>query len=106
MINFEYYTPTKIAFGRGVESRTGELARAFGAHKALIHYGGKSALASGLIGRIKASLDAAGMAHVEHFAGVELAVAVRVNRSAVVPGEAVVPNSRERAQRQQQRKHN
>ena len=65
MINFEYYTPTKIAFGRGVESRTGELARAFGAHKALIHYGGKSALASGLIGRIKASLDAAGVAHVE-----------------------------------------
>ena len=65
MINFEYYTPTKIAFGRGVESRTGELARAFGAHKTLIHYGGKSALASGLIGRIKASLDAAGVAHVE-----------------------------------------
>ena len=65
MINFEYYTPTKIVFGRGVESRTGELARAFGAHKALIHYGGKSALASGLIGRIKASLDAAGVAHVE-----------------------------------------
>ena len=65
MIDFEYYTPTKIAFGRGVESRTGELARAFGAHKALIHYGGKSALASGLIGRIKASLDAAGVAHVE-----------------------------------------
>ena len=65
MINFEYYTPTKIAFGRGVESRTGELARSFGAHKALIHYGGKSALASGLIGRIKASLDAAGVAHVE-----------------------------------------
>ncbi|MBQ8091843.1 MAG: iron-containing alcohol dehydrogenase [Pyramidobacter sp.] len=65
MINFEYYTPTKIAFGRGVERRTGELARAFGAHKALIHYGGKSALASGLIGRIKASLDAAGVAHVE-----------------------------------------
>ena len=65
MINFEYYTPTKIAFGRGVESRTGELARAFGAHKALIHYGGKSALASGLIGRIKASLDAAGVANVE-----------------------------------------
>ena len=65
MINFEYYTPTKIAFGRGVESCTGELARAFGAHKALIHYGGKSALASGLIGRIKASLDAAGVAHVE-----------------------------------------
>jgi len=65
MINFEYYTPTKIVFGRGVESRTGELARAFGAHKTLIHYGGKSALASGLIERIKASLDAAGVAHVE-----------------------------------------
>ncbi|MBP5211535.1 MAG: iron-containing alcohol dehydrogenase [Pyramidobacter sp.] len=65
MINFEYYTPTKIVFGRGTESRTGELAKAFGAHKALIHYGGKSAVASGLIGRVKASLDAAGVAHVE-----------------------------------------
>ena len=65
MINFEYYTPTKIVFGRGTESRTGELAKAFGAHKALIHYGGKSAVASGLIGRVKTSLDAAGVAHVE-----------------------------------------
>ena len=65
MINFEYYTPTKIVFGRGVEARTGELAKAFGARKALIHYGGKSALASGLIGRIKATLDAAGIGYAE-----------------------------------------
>ena len=31
----------------------------------LIHYGGKSAIQSGLIDRVKASLDEAGIPHVE-----------------------------------------
>ncbi|MBQ6374142.1 MAG: iron-containing alcohol dehydrogenase [Clostridia bacterium] len=63
--NFEYYTPTKVVFGRGAENRVGELARAFGGSRVLIHYGGKSAIRSGLIDRVKASLDAAGVFHVE-----------------------------------------
>ena len=43
MLNFEYYTPTKVVFGKGTEKRAGELARSFGASKVLVHYGGGSA---------------------------------------------------------------
>lgn len=65
MRNFEYYAPTRVVFGRGAEERVGELCKSSGARTVLIHYGGKSALASGLIDRVKLSLDAAGLPHVE-----------------------------------------
>lgn len=65
MFDFEYCTPTKVIFGRQTEKRTGELCRAFGARKVLIHYGGGSALRSGLIDRVKASLDASGISYIE-----------------------------------------
>lgn len=65
MFDFSYYTPTKIVFGRGAENRVGELTRAFGGRRALVHYGGRSAVASGLLDRVRAALDAAGVARVE-----------------------------------------
>ena len=40
MFNFDYFTPTKVAFGRNTVSRTAELIREFGGKKVLIHYGG------------------------------------------------------------------
>ena len=46
--NFEFYAPTRVVFGKGAEESTGKLLREQGVRKALIHYGGKSALASGL----------------------------------------------------------
>ena len=61
MTDFNFWSPTYFAFGRGAEARTGELVRRFGGRKALLHYGGGSAVASGLIGRIQASLSAAGV---------------------------------------------
>lgn len=63
--NFQYYTPTKVLFGRNTESQVGQQIKAFGGTKVLIHYGGGSAVRSGLIGRIRASLDAAGISYVE-----------------------------------------
>ena len=65
MNNFTYCVPTKFHFGRGAENDTGELLKEFGATKVLIHYGGGSALRSGLIGRVQASLEKAGIAHIE-----------------------------------------
>ena len=41
MTDFNFWSPTYFAFGRGTESRTGELVRKFGGKKALLHYGGK-----------------------------------------------------------------
>lgn len=65
VFNFTYYTPTMVVFGRGAEEQTGALVRAQGCKKALIHYGGGSAVRSGLLGRVKASLDQAGVAYTE-----------------------------------------
>ena len=61
MIDFDYWSPTYIAFGKGKETRTGELVRRFGGHKALLLYGGGSAVKSGLIARVEASLTDAGV---------------------------------------------
>ncbi|MBQ8087687.1 MAG: iron-containing alcohol dehydrogenase [Clostridia bacterium] len=65
MKNFVYQLPTKFLFGRGMEREVGAEARALGATKALIVYGGGSAVRSGLIGRVSESLQAAGVQCVE-----------------------------------------
>lgn len=64
MLNFNYYAPTKIVFGKNAESRTGELVAAQNCKKVLIHYGSASAKRSGLIDRICASLDEKKIAYV------------------------------------------
>ncbi len=63
--DFTYCTPTKVVFGRGVESKTGELVTGLGCKKTLLHYGGGSAERTGLLGRIRASLREAGVDFVE-----------------------------------------
>ena len=65
MENFEFYSPTYFVFGRETENRTGEFVKKYGGHKVLIHYGGGSVVRSGLLDRVKASLDAADIAYVE-----------------------------------------
>lgn len=65
MNDFNYYAPTQVVFGRGVEERAGELVKRYGGKKALLHYGGGSVKRSGLFDRVAASLDAAGIPWVE-----------------------------------------
>jgi|GEM_PF-19558 len=65
MENFAYYTPTKVVFGKDEEKNVGKLAKDFGAKKVLIHYGGGSAVRSGLIDRIKTSLTEENIAFIE-----------------------------------------
>ena len=62
--DFDFYAPTKVIFGKGAERRLGALVKEQGCKKVLIHYGGKSAIRSGLIDRVCASLDEAGISHV------------------------------------------
>lgn len=64
MEDFVYYAPTKVVFGRGAERQTGELVSSCGGKKVLVHYGGKSAVKSGLLGRICSSLESAGISYV------------------------------------------
>jgi len=65
MIDFDFWSPTYIAFGKGKESRAGELVRRFGGSRVLLHYGSGSAVRSGLVGRVGESLAAAGIGYVE-----------------------------------------
>lgn len=64
MKNFTHCVPTRFVFGRGAEQEAGAQVASFGGTKALIHYGGGSAVRSGLIERVERSLDEAGIAHV------------------------------------------
>lgn len=70
MNNFTFCTPTKVIFGRDIESSIGETLRGCGAGKVLLHYGGGSAKRSGLLDKVASSLDAAGLPYVE-LGGVE-----------------------------------
>lgn len=65
MENFEFVSPTHFVFGRGAEEKVGAKLVERGAKRVLLHFGGSSAVKSGLIDRVKASLDAAGVEHVE-----------------------------------------
>ena len=65
MENFTFYSPTKFVFGKDTEQQAGELVKEFGGSKVLLHFGGKSAEKSGLLGRVCESLKGAGLAFVE-----------------------------------------
>lgn len=65
MENFEFVSPTHFVFGRDAELQVGEKLAERGAKKVLLHFGGQSAQKSGLLDRVKGSLDAAGIAWVE-----------------------------------------
>ncbi|MBP5624042.1 MAG: iron-containing alcohol dehydrogenase [Lachnospiraceae bacterium] len=63
MNNFTFYSPTFFAFGKDSEDKAGELVKRFGGTKVLIHYGGGSVVRSGLLDRVKRSLESAGLAY-------------------------------------------
>lgn len=65
MKSFIYYTPTEVVFGKGSESKVGNLVKQFGGKKVLLHYGGKSAERSGLLDRVCGALDAEGVKYVK-----------------------------------------
>lgn len=54
--NFEFYSPTRVVFGKGTEQQVGKLIQEYGGTRVLIVYGGKSAVRSGLLEKVKASL--------------------------------------------------
>ncbi len=57
MENFTYCSPTEFVFGKGSESECGRYVRKYGGSRVLLVYGGGSAVRSGLIDRIRASLE-------------------------------------------------
>ena len=63
MENFRFYSPTCFVFGKDKEGEAGAYVKSFGGSKVLIHYGGGSVVRSGLLDRVKASLDKEGIAY-------------------------------------------
>lgn len=65
MENFTFYAPTYFVFGQDTENDTGKYVKRFGGHKVLIHYGGGSVIRSGLMDRVKKSLEAENLPYIE-----------------------------------------
>lgn len=65
MNNFTFYSPTEFVFGKGTESQVGGLCRRYGAKRVMIVYGGGSVVRSGLLERVKGSLEAEGIESCE-----------------------------------------
>ena len=65
MENFSFYSPTYFEFGKDAEDKAASLVKRFGGSKVMIVYGGGSVVRSGLLDRVKRSLDAEGISYVE-----------------------------------------
>ena len=65
MLNFNFYSPTYFSFGKEREKQAGKLVKRFGGSKVLIHYGGGSVIKSGLLERVKKSLQDSGISFIE-----------------------------------------
>lgn len=69
MNDFTYYAPAEFVFGRGATDCVGAKLAQRGYARVLLVYGQGSVVRTGTLDRVKASLDAAGIAH-EDLAGV------------------------------------
>lgn len=65
MENFNFYSPTEFVFGKERENEVGKYVRKYKGTRVLIHYGSGSAVKSGLIDKVKKSLDAEEIFYIE-----------------------------------------
>ena len=70
MINFDFYSPTKIFFGKERENEVGEIIKGYGFKKVLLHYGQNSIKKTGLYDKVVTSLNNANVDFIE-LSGVE-----------------------------------
>ncbi len=64
MIDFNYYTPTEVVFGKESEDKVAQMVKKYGGSKVLVHYGGKSAQKSGLLDKVCNMLKDNGIGYV------------------------------------------
>ena len=106
MNNFVFYSPTEFVFGKDTEGQVGELSQKYGARKVMIVYGGGSAQRSGLLDRVKVSLDKAGLSWCELggvqpnptdgkvYQGIELAKKENIDLLLAVGGGSVIDTAK------------
>ncbi|MCL2220750.1 MAG: iron-containing alcohol dehydrogenase [Oscillospiraceae bacterium] len=64
MNSFEFYTPTKIFFGKGGAPKVGGAIKQYGGTKVLLHYGSDRVLKNGLMDTVIASMKEQGIDYV------------------------------------------
>jgi alcohol dehydrogenase YqhD (iron-dependent ADH family) len=69
MKDFNYYAPTEVVFGAQSEEKVASLVKKYGGNRVLVHYGGQSAIRSGLLEKICRLLTESGL-YVECLGGV------------------------------------
>ncbi len=106
MKDFQFYAPTRVVFGRQSEEQLPSLIRAQGGTRVLVHYGGGSAVRSGLIDKVHRLLDEAGIAYVDLggvvpnpllslvHQGIELCRKERIDFILAVGGGSVIDSSK------------
>ena len=65
MENFNFYSPTYFAFGKGKDCEVGALVKRFGGSKVLLHYGGGSVKHNGVFDSVTKSLNEAQIPYIE-----------------------------------------
>ena len=65
MKDFNYYAPTEVVFGEQSEEQVARLVKKYGGTKVLVHYGGQSAVRSGLLDKVCSLLSEEGVEFVK-----------------------------------------
>jgi len=65
MKDFIYFAPTEVVFGKSAEEHVAYMVKKYGGTKVLIHYGGQSAIRSGLLEKICNLLSDNGIEYVK-----------------------------------------
>ena len=64
MINFNFYNPTRVIFGKDTENQVGNEIKALGYKKVLVHFGSGSVKKTGVLDRVFKALQDAGISYV------------------------------------------
>lgn len=106
MNDFTFYSPTFFSFGKESEKEAGTLVKRFGGSRVLIHYGGGSVIKSGLLDKVKMSLESSGIYYCSLggvkpnprsglvYEGIELCRKEKVDFILAVGGGSVIDSSK------------
>ncbi len=106
MENFTFYAPTYFVFGTESENQAGKYIKKFGGTRVLIHYGKNSVIKSGLLQRVKDSLEKENIYYQELggvmpnprsglvYQGIELCKKEKIDFVLAVGGGSVIDSSK------------